>query len=72
VEDNPADARLWQTVPVNPLTYMQVVADRLEAMAFPLQQGTCAEARRADLTLLDLHRSKMDGREVLAHINQDS
>lgn len=73
VEDNPGDVRLLEESfrEVNPLIYLHVVRDGMEAMAFLLQRGAYVDAPRPDLILLDLNLPKMDGREILAHIKLD-
>jgi len=51
---------------------LHVAPDGVEAMAFLRHQGAHAQSPRPDLILLDLNLPKMDGREVLAHIKEDS
>jgi len=74
VEDNPGDIQLMEEAfhNVNPLIYLHVVRDGVEAMAFLRQKGAYVDAPRPDLVLLDLNLPKMDGREVLAHIKLDA
>jgi two-component system, chemotaxis family, response regulator Rcp1 len=74
IEDNPANVQLMQqTFRVgNPLVYLHVVSDGLEAMAFLMQRGAYTGAPRPDLILLDSNLTKMDGREVLAVIKRDT
>jgi two-component system, chemotaxis family, response regulator Rcp1 len=73
VEDNPGDIQLMEEAfhTVNPLIFLHIVRDGVEAMAFLRRQGPYVVAPRPDLVLLDLNLPKMDGREVLAHIKLD-
>jgi len=74
VEDSPGDVRLTReafretTIPME----LHVASDGIEAMAFLRREGVHAQAPRPDLILLDLNLPKMDGREVLALIKDDS
>jgi two-component system, chemotaxis family, response regulator Rcp1 len=74
VEDSPGDVRLTQEAfrDANPSIHMHVASDGVEAMAFLRREGNHAHAPRPELILLDLNLPKMDGREVLAHIKEDS
>jgi chemotaxis family two-component system response regulator Rcp1 len=74
VEDNPGDVRLTiealnEAKVFNKLT---TVPDGVEALAYLRREGKYAHATRPDLILLDLNLPKMDGREVLAEIKNDS
>ena len=74
VEDSPGDVRLTQEAfrDANTSTRLHVAPDGVEAMAFLRREGIHADAPRPDIILLDLNLPKMDGREVLAHIKEDS
>ena len=74
VEDSPGDVRLTQEVfrDANRAIHLHVATDGVEAMAFLRREGAHAIAPRPDLILLDLNLPRMDGREVLAHIKEDS
>ncbi len=74
VEDSPGDVRLTREAfrEANNSIHLHVASDGVEAMAFLKREGIHAEAPRPDIILLDLNLPKMDGREVLAHIKDDS
>jgi chemotaxis family two-component system response regulator Rcp1 len=74
VEDNAGDVRLTiESLKESKVrNNMNVVPDGIEALAFLRRQGPHADAPRPDIILLDLNLPKMDGREVLSEIKQDS
>ena len=74
VEDSPGDVRLTQEAfrETNGSIRLHVAVDGVEAMAFLRQEGRHGNAPRPDFILLDLNIPRMDGREVLANIKQDS
>jgi CheY-like chemotaxis protein len=74
VEDSPGDVRLTQEAfrGASMKIILHVAPDGVEAMAFLRHQGAHVQSPRPDLILLDLNLPKMDGREVLAHIKEDS
>jgi chemotaxis family two-component system response regulator Rcp1 len=73
VEDSPGDVRLTRVAfrGANSTVVLHVAADGEEAIAFLRQEGRHADAPRPDLILLDLNLPKLDGREVLALIEED-
>ena len=74
VEDSPGDVRLMREAfrDANTTIRLHVASDGVEAMAFLGREGAHAHAPRPDFILLDLNLPKMDGREVLALIKEDS
>src|ERR1700733_7255713 len=74
VEDSPGDVRLTQEAfrEANTSIHLHVATDGVEAMAFLRREGAHAKAPRPDFILLDLNLPRMDGREVLAEIKQDT
>ena len=74
VEDNPGDARLA----VEALTEgkvsnkLSIVQDGVEAISFLRRENGYSDAPRPDLILLDLNLPKMNGKDVLAIIKEDS
>jgi len=73
VDDNLADVRLTQETfrDVNPMIWLHVAGDGVEAMDFLQRRGDFLAAPRPKLILLDLNLPKKDGRQVLAEIKAD-
>jgi len=74
VEDSEADARLTIEAlkEAKVRNRLWVVDDGVKALAFLRNQGEYADAPRPDLILLDLNLPRVDGRQVLGEIKQDS
>lgn len=74
VEDSPGDVRLTREAfrDANMAIKLHVASDGVEAMAFLRKEGVHANAPRPDFILLDLNLPRMDGREVLSLIKEDS
>jgi CheY-like chemotaxis protein len=74
VEDNPADVRLTREAfaMVDSALELHVVGDGREAISVLNNEGIYTDAPRPDMILLDLNLPKMDGREVLSYIKNDS
>lgn len=74
VEDNPGDVRLTQealkegTAPHE----LEVVTDGEEALDFLFRRDGYEDAPRPDLILLDLNLPKLDGREVLERVKNET
>jgi CheY-like chemotaxis protein len=74
VEDNPGDVRLIQEALRDGKlhNHLNVVADGEKALAFLKRAKPYPRAPVPDLILLDLNLPKIDGREILKIIKQDS
>ena len=74
VEDNPADIRLTREAfaIVDSALELHVVCDGLQAISFLSNEGVYIDAPRPDMILLDLNLPKLDGRDVLSYIKNDS
>jgi len=74
VDDNPGDVRLTAEA----LRYGMVenrlytASDGVEALSFLRRLGRYADAPRPDIILLDLNMPRMNGRQLLAEIKEDS
>jgi len=74
VDDNPGDVRLTAEA----LKYGMVenrlytASDGVEALSFLRRLGRYADAPRPDIILLDLNMPRMNGRQLLAEIKEDS
>jgi len=73
VEDSPSDVAM--TVAAlregHIANDMYVAGDGEEALDYLFRRGEFRDAKRPDLTLLDLNLPKKDGREVLAEVKAD-
>ena len=74
IEDSPGDVRLTMEAfrETNPLVHLNVAHDGADALAFLRHEGSHSGAPRPVLILLDLNMPKMDGRQLLALIKEDS
>ncbi len=74
VEDNPGDVRLTiEALKEGKVrNNLHVVGDGAEALAFLRHEDKFQDSVRPDLILLDLNLPRMDGRELLAIIKEDS
>jgi chemotaxis family two-component system response regulator Rcp1 len=74
VEDSPGDVRLTLEAfrDANKAVHLHVATDGVEAMAFLRHEAAHVDAPRPDLILLDLNLPRLDGREVLALIKEDT
>jgi two-component system, chemotaxis family, response regulator Rcp1 len=73
VEDDPGDVRLTREALKSEKMHLMMhdVPNGIEAMRFLRQEGAYADMVRPDLILLDLNMPRMDGREVLAELQND-
>ena len=74
IEDNPGDVRLTKEALKESkiLNRLHVVYDGEEAIAYLNKEGKYKESIRPDLIILDLNLPKMNGREVLAKIKENT
>jgi two-component system, chemotaxis family, response regulator Rcp1 len=74
VEDSGADIRLFQEIlkTLTLQTYLDIVKDGEEALAFLQQQAPYAHAQRPNFIFLDMYLPKKSGFEVLVELEQDA
>jgi CheY-like chemotaxis protein len=72
-EDNPNDVRMTKRAFEKGkfLNNIHVAEDGVEALAFLRREGEYADEPRPDIILLDLEMPRMDGKEVLAELEDD-
>ncbi|WP_408956665.1 response regulator [Natrinema sp. 74] len=72
VEDNPGDVRLIKEALDETNSTLHITSDGREALDFLHRRNEFTDAPRIDIILLDLNLPKVDGRQVLDEIRNDS
>ncbi len=74
IEDDPGDVELLKIALEDSIIEMNlhVVQDGTQAMDFLHRSGSCADAPRPDLILLDLNLPRKDGVQTLKEIKSDN